>query len=206
MFVGKAKRSAGSRRPVVPVAELYANGNGSGSGQGGDCDCDLDDYGSCDSNDCGQRAVEVVDVHKHGCSPGDLGIIAISIRIGKYPSQEADREIGKGAEGWRWWGRPKPVHLVHHHPLCLPPCHTEAGPWARRLAQSIIPSACDAQTHNTHNTRPLAHESARFSCSKRRLPTRTPRTAGGGGLGRMMVRVFVYPLGETEPHRGGLRV
>ena len=33
--VGKARRSAGSRRPVVPVAELYANGSGVRVGVGG---------------------------------------------------------------------------------------------------------------------------------------------------------------------------
>lgn len=66
-FVGKVERSAENRRPVVPVVELYAGGGG--SGQGRDCDCDWYGYGSCDSSDCGHRAAEVADGHKHDCSP-----------------------------------------------------------------------------------------------------------------------------------------
>ena len=80
-FVGKAKRSGGNQRPVGFVV-LYANGSGSESGQGGDCDCDWDGYGSCDSSDCGEREVEVADVHKHDCNPSHLEIVAISIRVG----------------------------------------------------------------------------------------------------------------------------
>ena len=93
-FVGKAKRNAGNREPVGPVVELYVNGNANGSGQG--CDCDWDDCGSRDSSDCGQRAVEVADGHKHGCNPGHFEIIAISIRIGKCPGKWTDQRIWTG--------------------------------------------------------------------------------------------------------------
>ena len=67
-FVGKAKRSAGNRRPGGPVVELYVDGNASESVQGRDCD--WDDYGSRDSSDYELDAVEAADGHRHDCNPG----------------------------------------------------------------------------------------------------------------------------------------
>ena len=204
-FVGKAKRSAGNRRLVAPAVELYANGNGSESGQGRGCDCDWDDYGSCDSSDCGQRAVEVADVHKHGCSPGHLEIVAISIRIGKYPSKGADRGIGKGAGGLWWQGRVSSSTWSTIFRFTSPSATRKLAHWLDDWTnRSSLPHA-NAQA-TTHNIRSQPTRERWLSSTKGRPQHARRIPAGSGGLGRMMVRVFVYPRGETEPHRGGLRM
>ena len=69
------------------------------------------------------------------------------------------------------------IHLVYYLPFYLPICHTEAGPLARRLDQSIFPSACERTSHNTQH--PVsAHEGAVVIFHQRTPPTRTPHTRG----------------------------
>jgi hypothetical protein len=167
-FVGKAKRSAGNRRPVVPVVELYAGG--SGSGQGRDCDCDWYGYGSCDSSDYGHRAAGAADVHKHDCNPDHL-----EMRYDQYTSRKISKRGGRsgnrdGGKRSAVVGEDKPHSSGF---LCPPFCHTQTGPLAGRFDQSIFPPACDTQP-TTHSTRSWAMREYDSLAPWKTAPMRAP--------------------------------
>jgi hypothetical protein len=89
-------------------------------------------------------------------------------------------------------------------PVCLPVCHTQTGPPARRFDHLIFPSTCDAQPQHTAST-----PSPRGSTLPPRRRPNTRRHVPGvvGGLGRDDAACVCLPAREgTEPHRGGLRM
>ena len=113
---------------------------------------------------------------------------------GRSGNREKGQEVGGG------WGRINLILLAYYLPLCLPLCHTQTGPVARRFGESIFPSAC-----NTQRTAPgSSPRGDAVPHRPRDALTRVPHTAGGSGLGWVVMCAFVYPwAGKRKPNPTG---
>lgn len=113
---------------------------------------------------------------------------------GRSGNREKGQEVGGG------WGRIDLIRPAYYLPLCLPLCHTQGGPVARRFGESIFPSTC-----NTQRTTPgLSPRGSAVPHYPGDASTCVPHTAGGGGLGRVVMCAFVYPwTGKRKPNPTG---
>ena len=74
--------------------------------------------------------------------------VTISIRAERYPNKEADRGIGKGARGRRWWGRINFIRLAFFAP------HFATRKVARWLGDSTNRSSLPRAARNPQHTGP----------------------------------------------------
>jgi len=81
------------------------------------------------------------------------------------------------------WERINLIRLAHYLPLCLPLCHTQTGPVARRFGESIFPSACTTQLAAPGSS----PRGSAVPHHPRDARTRMSHTAGGGGMGRVVM-------------------